>query len=344
MRGTWIRTAAAWAWALTAIVALGAIAPALAGEEVVKDVKVVVKEKPTSEKGGAYLGVSLSEETENPEGGAKIDRVLDDSPAEKAGLEEGDVVVAFRDQTIRGPASLTKQIRTAKPGDKVPLAVLRDGKRQTITVELGERKQNVLRLVLPDHEEDIVVPLPDMESLNLELGRANEDLERSREELLRLKEHGALGRVGRGYAVWFGRPKLGIEMVSATPDLRAFLGGPKDAGIIVGKVISGSAAEKAGLKVGDLIVSVDGGRVEDPSDVVEALEDQDGKTIEIEVVRDKKTVKVRATIPEVEDEHPSGPRASAARPPRAPRAPLPPPAPAAPPRPPVPPMAVAEAI
>jgi len=133
-------------------------------------------------------------------------------------------------------------------------------------------------------------------------------------------------------------------MVSATPDLRAFLGGPKDAGIIVGKVISGSAAEKAGLKVGDLIVSVDGGRVEDPSDVVEALEDQDGKTIEIEVVRDKKTVKVRATIPEVEDEHPSGPRASAARPPRAPRAPLPPPAPAAPPRPPVPPMAVAEAI
>ena len=319
MRGTWIRNAPTWAWVAAGIVALATIAPALAGQETENDdgtskkkVRVVVKEKSPSEKGSAYLGVSLTEDTESPEGGARIDRVLDDSPAEKAGLKEGDVVVAFRDQTIRGPASLTKQIQTAKPGDKVPLSVIRDGKRETVTVEMGERRRNIVHLVLPDHEEDLVVPLPDMESLNLTLGRTKEDMERQAQRMkeLQIVTEG-LGRAGRGYTVWFGRPKLGVEMVTATPELREFLGGPKDAGVIVGKVISGSAAEKAGIKVGDLIVSADGDRIGDPSDLVEALADKDGETVEIELVRDKRTVRIRAAIPENQIEQPAGPRAFA---------------------------------
>ena len=56
---------------------------------------------------GAFLGVSLEEETELDSGGARVTHVVDDSPAEKAGIEEGDVIVSFDGETIRGPVALT---------------------------------------------------------------------------------------------------------------------------------------------------------------------------------------------------------------------------------------------
>ena len=96
-----------------------------------------------------YLGVNLSEETQNPEGGARIESVLDDSPAEKAGLKRGDIVVGFGDAVIRGPGALTKRIHQSKAGEKVPLTFIREGKKQTLTVEIGERDQRRIVVAMP---------------------------------------------------------------------------------------------------------------------------------------------------------------------------------------------------
>ncbi len=63
------------------------------------------------------------------------------------------------------------------------------------------------------------------------------------------------------------------------------------------------------MRVGDLIVSVDGDAVEDSGDLIEALSDKDGKTVDLEVVRDRKTLHVKVPIPEDEEDEPSGPRA-----------------------------------
>ena len=60
---------------------------------------------------GAYLGVQIEEETEHPEGGARVTNVVEDSPADRAGILEGDVVVSFDGRIVRGPAALTKAIR-----------------------------------------------------------------------------------------------------------------------------------------------------------------------------------------------------------------------------------------
>jgi hypothetical protein len=145
---------------------------------------------------------------------------------------------------------------------------------------------------------------------------------------------------GRHGMMVFGRskPLLGIEMVETTPELRVALGGSKDAGVLVGKVLAGSAAEKAGLRVGDLILSVEGTKVADAGDLSELIGKQEGKTVDLDIVRDKKPMKFRAVLPkfdEPEDE-PTGPRASVWR--VAPIAPLAPPTPAvAPPAPPAPP-------
>ena len=87
----------------------------------------------------AFLGVTMEEETEHEEGGARINSVVEGSPAEAAGLQEGDIVIGFGKDKIRGPVSLTKKIRDREPGDQVEITVLRDGRKRTFDIELGER-------------------------------------------------------------------------------------------------------------------------------------------------------------------------------------------------------------
>jgi C-terminal processing protease CtpA/Prc len=98
-----------------------------------------------------------------------------------------------------------------------------------------------------------------------------------------------------------GRPKLGVELVEVTPELREHLGGPGDAGILVSRLIPGMPAEEAGVLVGDLIVAVDGETIEDAGDLRRALRDRDGESIDLEVIRDGRTTGLRVFIPEVEE-------------------------------------------
>jgi putative serine protease PepD len=57
--------------------------------------------------------------------------------ADKAGLEKGDVITKVDDQVIDGSESLVATIRGHRPGDKVALTYVRDGKTQTSTATLG---------------------------------------------------------------------------------------------------------------------------------------------------------------------------------------------------------------
>lgn len=259
---------------------------------------------------GPWLGVTLTEETKLDEGGARVTSVLPDSPAAKAGLEKGDVIVGFQGDVIRGPARLTERIHAAKAGDAVTLDVVRDGSRRTLRAELAERK-NGFRMLAPEGLDE------KMELLN--------------EKLKNLKIPDVEGLAPlRELRFWGGGPRLGVELVSTTPELRRYLGASSEAGVLVGRVLPGTPAEKAGIKVGDVIVSIDGAPVEGAGDIVEAISEKAGKPVVVELVRDRRTVKVTATLPEASDDAPRGPRAWAPAPP-APPAPPAAPAPPAPP-------------
>jgi putative serine protease PepD len=69
--------------------------------------------------------------------GVTIAGIESGSPAEKAGLKEGDVVTKLGNDKIDDVASLTAKIRAHKPGDKVSVTVKRAGKTQTAQITLG---------------------------------------------------------------------------------------------------------------------------------------------------------------------------------------------------------------
>ncbi len=82
------------------------------------------------------------------------------------------------------------------------------------------------------------------------------------------------------------RAYLGVSLVDLTDELREHLGAPKDTGILVSSVEDASPAGKAGIRVGDIIVGVDGKDVESSGDLRRGLrEKKDGDTVRVEVMR-----------------------------------------------------------
>jgi len=275
----------------------------------------------------AFLGVTMEEETEHEEGGARITAVVDDSPAAKAGLEEGDIVIGFGKETIRGPVSLTKKIRELEPGDEIEITVLRDGRKRSFGVELGKRSaystqwSNVAPLVLGQLENLEIPEFEfDMDGLRVQLEGLEDyeffDNEEWQNKLSDLTT-GLSFQCEDGdcdYSTLFysrERPRLGVQLTETTPELREHLGGSADAGVLVSKVIKGTAAESAGVEVGDLIVDVDGDEISSTNDLRKALAQRDGAAFDIEVIRDGRSVSLSVTL-EAEDEdkeRPTGPRA-----------------------------------
>ncbi len=86
-----------------------------------------------------FLGVQVAEEVDLDEGGARIEHVVPDSAADESGLEEGDVIVRVGGRTVRGPRALAEALRSSDPGDSVEIEFVRDGERDSVRVELGER-------------------------------------------------------------------------------------------------------------------------------------------------------------------------------------------------------------
>jgi C-terminal processing protease CtpA/Prc len=97
--------------------------------------------------GHAYLGVYLQELNSDlagyfgvkEKGGALILNVEKETPAEKAGLKSGDVIVKFNGNAVSSPKDVTNLIRDLKKGDKVEVEVIRHKKKETVQAEMGER-------------------------------------------------------------------------------------------------------------------------------------------------------------------------------------------------------------
>ena len=88
-----------------------------------------------------FLGIQLEDRTDGGQGAVVTD-VTADSPADEAGIESGDVVVAVDAAATDGRAGVIAAIRDHEPGDEVEVVVVRDGDEETFAVTLGERQDD----------------------------------------------------------------------------------------------------------------------------------------------------------------------------------------------------------
>jgi serine protease Do len=96
-----------------------------------------------------YVGVSLQDLTpelaetfgieDTVTKGAIVTKVVEDSPADKAGLKFEDVIIELQGKPVEDSKDLMNRVAVLPPGTKVELVILREGKKETVTVELGER-------------------------------------------------------------------------------------------------------------------------------------------------------------------------------------------------------------
>ena len=87
---------------------------------------------------GAYFGI-VPDFGGEPDKGAKISGVSEGSPAEKAGLKAGDVIVKFAGKTITGLYDLSFVLKEKKPGDEVEVVIVRGGETITLKAQLGRK-------------------------------------------------------------------------------------------------------------------------------------------------------------------------------------------------------------
>lgn len=118
----------------------------------INTVKKILNELKTKGKlSHPYIGVSLVDVRSVPQirayfgnniYGALVQSVVKDSPAAKAGLRVGDLIMAMDGQDVTSDVDLVTKIRKHKIGDKISLLVMRRGAKITIPLTLGERPQS----------------------------------------------------------------------------------------------------------------------------------------------------------------------------------------------------------
>ena len=223
--------------------------------------------------------------------GVVIEEVADDSPASTAGLKKGDIVVEFDSERVRSVRQFTRLVQETPAGRKTQAAVMRDGQRVSVTVEPRESNGFNVR-----GDFDAVRALRD---LGRDFGRPEPPPSPARPPgpappMPPVPPAPPMFPDIEGF-VWRSGNNLGIT-VGDLPDQLADYFGTKD-GVLVTSVTDSSAASKAGLKAGDVITSLNGVPVTEPSDLRRRVQRlQDGDELTMGVVRDKKTLTLKGKM------------------------------------------------
>ena len=225
-------------------------------------------------------------------GGVRLEQVDQDGPAAKAGLREGDVIVEVDGDRVRSARQFSRLIQETADGRGVTLGIVRDGQRQTVEVT-PESRAFGFGFDSDRIGRDIARGLRDLEPQLRELEPKLRELE---PRLREFRFDGPMDfRFDMPGLLSGPRARLGIGIDELTPQLAEYFG-VKDGGVLVSSINRDSAAERAGLKAGDVIVSVNGDRVRHADDLIDELRAAEGQEVTIGIVRDKKESTLKATI------------------------------------------------
>jgi S1-C subfamily serine protease len=222
-----------------------------------------------------YLGVDLadvdSQEAKELNlkvaGGAVITLIDHDAPAGQVGLRVKDVVVGLNGETVVNAAGLRRMLRDIPADRTVSLEFSRDGSIQTVAVKLADRgaiEREVWRKI--DGSEEMSAPAPGMGVVS---------------------GGSASSPSGGFHFPFFGAsPNVGALVEPLTAQMAQSLG--VRGGLMVKQVARQSAAAAAGMKVFDVILQVGPNAVFKMADWERALRANQGKPVQLVVLRDRK--------------------------------------------------------
>jgi C-terminal processing protease CtpA/Prc len=226
-----------------------------------------------------WLGIELSEVT--PASSTKlklpqvrgviVSEVLPDGPAAQVGLQKDDVIMEFDGHPVDGMLQFSRLVRETPSGRIVPLVVWRDGHKTDLTVQIGNRNQD-----MDSHFRELAPP----HALNFKFSKPEFYLRRT--------------------------PILGIEAEDVSGQLGSYFHIPSGEGILVREVSPDTPAAKTGLKAGDVIIRVDGKNVKSIADLRDHLkEESDKKSLSLTIVRSGSEMGVTIAIEPLPGAHPA---------------------------------------
>jgi serine protease Do len=226
--------------------------------------------------GHSYLGVDIRDVTTDrlgalklkEERGVEITMVDADAPAGKAGLKEHDVILEFNGTAVESEEQIRRLIREVPPGRTVSLGISRDGAPMKISAQLADHS-TVAAQARPRVFVPRVQVLPPRNGMDLPF---------------QIQTYSSV---------------LGVQTESLTRQLGDYFGVQNGEGVLVRSVEKGSAAEKAGLKAGDVIIKADNEKLTDRSDLSHILRShRTGGKMTLVVMRDKHEQTFTVTLPD----------------------------------------------
>lgn len=242
-----------------------------------------------------WLGVSFSSEFELIENSGAprlvrflaypvVEAVEPASPARRAGIEVGDVLLAFQQKDLRKQPVELDALLT--PGRRLPVLLRRGDATRTVTVVVGERPRGAYATIEP-----ATAPVPPPPGA-----------------LLRVRPRGAVAAAPTPVParpetpearVWVYAPSsesvalAGAQMALLPSQLREQVGA--EGGLLVLRVAHGTPAARAGLRDGDVIVSAGGRDIRSSGDLQRAFRSAEDRMLSLQVVRQREVMTVRMT-------------------------------------------------
>lgn len=231
--------------------------------------------------GGGFLGVNVEDIDKEKAAryglrdarGVGITTVVPGSPAEKAGLRKDDVILRFDGENITSARKLTRLVSEVAPDHTVRLGISRGGSEQDVTVTIGQRKNyaNTMQGMLKGQKGG-VWSLGDLPDANI------------------------FKHDGNSLVFAFGNSRrIGINTMQLTKQLADYFGVADGKGVLVTSVAEESPAAKAGIKAGDVIIAVDGEKVESAGDVTTGLNKRKEGDVSLTLIRNKSQMNVTVT-------------------------------------------------
>lgn len=224
---------------------------------------------------GSYLGVSLAEVDADRAAalklgearGVEVTKVEEGSPAENAGLKAGDVLLSYNGENILGVQQFVRLVRETPQGRRIRIQFWRDGKMQSTVATTGEARSHILEIP----PGLVGVEVPDLRNFSMP-------------------------DIPNPLLVWKSS-MLGMECEPVDSQLAQYFGVKR--GVLVRSVEKGSAAEKAGLKAGDVLTAVGDQSIATPRDVTSFMraEHQPGKPVSVALVREHKQLRLSVMPP-----------------------------------------------